>query len=335
MQRLGGEHDLLRRVEEHDVGVAARPEVALLREAEQLGGACAARVHPAAAIDRLRPDANVVHEREPRFDSRHACRLRHPSRGVRGQWSEETMSIVPAASAARSASRCAASRIGGRTASECACASSACRSDWSRTSPCDVTSPATACPRAFACATSRRRLRTGEVEHEDAVRPAMPASAIARCTASASPSGGHAAASQRGPVLPSASSRRVSSPITSSFSAWSDGEASLLRDREHRAEDRVVRDPVALVGHVELEGRDAAREHAGDLVDPRGIRVAQVQVQRRSRSPLRRRRPASRRSSSSSNGCPTAGWAKSTTVVTPPNAAARVPVANVSAVSVA
>ena len=100
----------------------------------------------------------------------------------------------------------------------------------------------------------------------------------------------------------------------------------------HRAEDRGVGEPVALVGHVELERRHAALEDAGDLRAAAPGRGRAGSGGARSRSPPRRRRRRGAARAPRRSGCPTAGWAKSTTVVVPPNAAARVPVANVSAV---
>ena len=58
-----------------------------------------------------------------------------------------------------------------------------------------------------------------------------------------------------------------------------DGEASALGDGAHRPEDRRVGQPVALVGHVELEGGHAAREHRRHLCEPRRVRVAEVEVE--------------------------------------------------------
>ena len=57
------------------------------------------------------------------------------------------------------------------------------------------------------------------------------------------------------------------------------GQAPLCPHRRHRAEDRDVREPVALVGHVELERGHASGKHGGYVREPRRVGVAKVQVE--------------------------------------------------------
>ena len=171
-------------------------------------------------------------------------------------------------------------------------AHAACRS----TRPCEVTSPADRAARgAWPSATSRAD-SPQERWKTSSRAPASPASAIARCTASASPSGGQAAASHAGP-RPALGRRapRVQHRDDVVVLGVQHRQAAAGGDRAHRAEDRRVRDAVALVGHVELERGHAAREDRRDLARAAPDRGRAGSGAARSRSPpRRRRRPAAR-----------------------------------------
>ena len=76
-------------VEEHDVGVAARRQPALPREAVQASRSGAAQLHPASQVDPAAEDALGVHERQPHLDAaragqvpEHAVLAGHPAAGA-------------------------------------------------------------------------------------------------------------------------------------------------------------------------------------------------------------------------------------------------------------